>query len=182
MSGTTRGHTPLDRTLVRRAALGMGAGCLAGIPQVLAAQAVGTLVGRRSQADVGPRFVQRVARLAGKSPSRPSRWSLATLFHFAYAAWWGGFYATVLSVVGSRRVPPPLGGGLLGALINAAAFSRVGAATVTRAERHPDRRRGYEWAVQGTSAFSFALTLAYLYRWLDGRWTNAGERDAQPTV
>jgi hypothetical protein len=169
MGGTTRDEAPPAWMLVRRVALGVVAGWLAGIPQVGAAQVVGGLVGKRRQADVGPRFVQRAARLLGKSPSRPSRWSLATLFHFLYAAGWGALYATTVGAVGTRRVPPLLGAGLLGALIYGAAFSRVGAGTATRTERHPDRRPPHEWAVEGTSAFSFALVLAYLWRWLDGR-------------
>lgn len=155
--------------LLRRAALGMVAGLFAGIPQVLAAQAVGWLVGDRSEADVGPRFVQRTARLFRRSPSRPQRWSLAALFHFLYAAGWGGLYGLVVGAAVPDRVPPPLAGGLLGALIYSAAFSRLGAATLTGTERHPDRRGEREWLVQLTSAFGYAFTLAYTYRWFSGR-------------
>ena len=167
MSGNERHDTPARWDLARRVALGVATGLFAGIPQVLAAQTVGALVGRRDRADIGPRFVQRVAERTGHSPSRPARWSLAALFHFGYAAGWGAAYAAAVEVAGIRRGPPLLTGGLLGGLIYAVAFSRLGAATKSHTERHPDRRSGHEWAVQFTSAFSFALTLAYCYRWLD---------------
>jgi hypothetical protein len=164
-----RGDTSNVPPVIRRAALGVAAGLFAGIPQVLAAQAAGGLVGDRSQADVGPRFVQRTARLFRRSPSGPQRWSLAALFHFGYAAGWGAAYGAVVGAAGTARVPPPLAGGLLGSLIYGVAFSRLGAGTLTFTERHPDRRGEREWAVLLISAFSYALTLAYNYRWLDGR-------------
>ena len=169
MSEESRSDTSRIPPVVRRAALGIVAGLFAGIPQVLAAQVVGGLVGDRREADVGPRFVQRVARLLRRSPSRPQRWSIAGLFHFVYAAWWGVAYGTIVGAAGTDRVPPPLAGGLLGAVIYGAAFSRLGAATLTGTERHPDRRNEQEWVVELTSAFSFAFTLAYTYRLLGGR-------------
>ena len=169
MSDAGWGDRPGIPPYLRRVALGIVAGLFAGIPQVLAAQAVGALVGKRSEADVGPRFVQRTARLFRRAPSRPERWSLAGLFHFVYAAGWGTAYGTLVGAAGADRVPPPLAGGLLGALIYGVAFSRVGAGTLTHTERHPDRRSEQDWMVLLTSAFSFALTLAYSYRWLDRR-------------
>jgi hypothetical protein len=165
MSKSARDSSTKTRTPARRVALGMAVGCFAGVPQVLLAQLNGALAGSRRQADVGPRLVQRLGRLAGRSPSRPERWSLAALFHFAYAAGWGAAYAAAIEVVGVRRVPPALAGGALGALIYAIAFSRLGVGTLTGAERHPDRRGERDWIVQLTSAFSFALILAYAYRW-----------------
>ncbi len=152
-------------TFARRVALGAAAGIFAGVPQVLAAQLVGGLVGSRGKADIGPRFVQRASEKAGESLSRPARWSLAGLFHFAYSAGWGAAYAAAIESTGAHRVPPLLTGGPLGALIYALAFSRLGAATLTGTERHPDRRGERDWAVELTSAFSFALILAYCYRW-----------------
>lgn len=169
MCGNERHDAPARWDLARHVALGVATGLFAGIPQVLAAQVVGALVGKRDRADIGPRFVQRVAARTGHSPSRPERWSLAALFHFGYAAGWGAAYATAVEVGGVRRGSPFLTGGLLGGLIYALAFSRLGAATRSHTERHPDRRSGADWAVQFTSAFSFALTLACCYRWLDGR-------------
>lgn len=169
MSAASRPDKPWFLPLVRHAALGIAVGLLAGIPQVLAAQAAGGLVRDRSQADIGPRFVQRVARLFLHSPSRGERWSIAALFHFGYAAGWGAAYGAVVGTVGVARVSPLLAGGLLSALIYGVAFSRLGAATLTHTERPPDRRSEREWFVLLTSAFSYALILAYGYRWLDGK-------------
>ena len=169
MDDMQRAGSPKVSALARRAARGMVVGCVAGIPQVAMAQLMGLLVGSRERADVGPRIVQHAAQEAGKSLSRPARWSLATVLHFAYAAFWGALYAPIVEAAGGRRVPPALGGSLLGALIYALAFSRLGMGTVTGAERHPDRRSGHEWAVQATSALTFSLTLAYLNRWLRER-------------
>jgi hypothetical protein len=163
------GGTLREARWPRDVAIGVGLGWLAGIVQVIAAQAVGLLVGRREGADIAPRFVQRTANQFGKSLSRPPRWFLATLFHFGYASWWGALYAISREARLSRQIPPWLAGSLLGMLIYAAAFSRFGAGTQVGAESHPDRRDESEWAIHGTSAFSFALALAYGYRYLRGR-------------
>lgn len=162
--GTARGPRWL-----RDIGVGMVTGCLAGIPQVIAAQLVGVLVGRRERADIAPRLVQNIAKQFGESLSRPSRWLLATLFHFSYAAGWGAAYAVARETRGVRRVPEWLAGGVLGLLVYAVAFSRVGTGTLVGAERPPDRRENREWAIQWTSSLSFALALAYGYRWLRGR-------------
>ncbi len=169
MVGEEREHTAQTWTLARGVTAGMTVGFLAGIPQVLAAQAVALLLGRRERADIAPRLVQRTAEHAGKSLSRPARWTLAMAFHFGYAAWWGAVYATVVERADPHRVPPSLGGGLLGAVIYTLAFSRIGAGTLTSAERDPDRREGREWVVQATSVLSFSLIVAYGYRRLRER-------------
>jgi hypothetical protein len=165
MDATDRGSTPQRWALPRHVALGIAAGCFAGVPQVLAAQLVGKLVGSRGRADVGPRLVHRASQWAGRPLSRPAHWSLAGVLHFAYAAGWGAAYAATIETAGAHRVPSVITGGTLGALIYAIAFSRLGLTTLTGAERHPDRRGEHEWAVQLTSAFSFALVLTYTYRW-----------------
>jgi hypothetical protein len=169
MGKQERGSTAGGARWPRDAAVGVVLGCLAGIVQVVAAQAVGLLVGRREGADIAPRFVQRTANQFGESLSRPSRWFLATVFHFGYAAGWGALYAVSREARVSRQIPPWLGGSLLGMLIYALAFSRFGAGPQVGSESHPDRRDEREWAIHGTSAFSFALALAYEDRYLRGR-------------
>lgn len=169
MDATERMGTTKNRSMAQRAALGAAVGVFAGVPQVLAAQLVGKLVGRRSRADIGPRFVHRASWWARKPLSRPAHWSVAGLFHFAYAAAWGAAYAACVEAAGVRRIPPLLGGGALGALIYAVAFSRFGVATLARTERPPDRRGKHEWAVHLVSPFSFSLVLASTYRWWRGR-------------
>ncbi len=156
-------------TLARGVTMGMAVGFLAGIPQVLAAQVVAMALGRRERADIAPRLMQRTAEKLGQSLSRPARWTLALAFHFGYAAWWGAAYAAVSEALGARRVPPALGGSLLGAVIYTLAFSRVGMGTATGAERQPDRRGWRDWLVQATSVSSFSLIVAYGYRALRER-------------
>jgi hypothetical protein len=149
---------------------GVTAGCWAGIPQVLIAQLVGTALGIRGRADIGPRFVARAAQHSGSSLSRPMHWLLAAVFHFEYAGGWGAAYALMVERLGTQRVPPLLSGGLLAALIYTAAFSRIGAATQTGAERAPEQRQGEERFVHWSAALTFGLTIAYTYRWLRERW------------
>ena len=59
-AGTARGRGPL-----RDAALGVALSWGAGTVQVLAAQGVGLLLGRRERADIAPRLVQRAAERLG---------------------------------------------------------------------------------------------------------------------
>jgi hypothetical protein len=137
----------------------MGAGLFAGIPQVLAAQGAARLLGLpRQRADIGPRFVQRLAQHLGVSLPTGYQWALATAFHFGYSAWWGGLYAAVQEV---RPMRPLVGGPLLAALIYSVAFSPWGAATQNGAERPPDRRPEREPLLHWTAALSFSLTAAY---------------------
>lgn len=147
------------------------AGFFAGIPQVVAAQVVGAAVGDRQRADIAPRLVQRVAERCGTSVPRPARWTLAMLFHFAYATMWGVVYVAAREALDQRRLPPPLGAGMLGGAIYTLAFSRLGVGTQVGSEPRPARRGGREWAVHWTSVLSFSLTMAYGERWLrERRW------------
>ena len=55
-------------------------------------------------------------------------------------------------------------------VIYAAAFSPLGAATRTGAERAPEQRPLRETVVHWLAALSFALTNAFAYHWLRERW------------
>jgi hypothetical protein len=147
---------------------GVAAGLVAGIPQVVVTQVETGLLGLpREQADIGPRFVRRVTQhLAGTTPSSPTEWFFATLFHFGYAAQWGALYALFQEW---RPTPPLVGGSMLAGLIYTLAFSHLGAATQTGTERHPARRRLRESLLHWTAALSFSLTTAYVYEWLRQR-------------
>jgi hypothetical protein len=83
---------------------------------------------------------------------------------------WGAVYALPVERLGPRRVPPLLSGTLLGGVIFAAAFSPLGAATRTGAERATEQRRLRETVVHRLAALSFALTNAFAYQWLRERW------------
>jgi hypothetical protein len=146
---------------------GILAGLIAGIPQVVVTQIETQVFGLpREQADIGPRFVQRLAQHLGAPLSPPLHWLLATVFHFGYAAQWGGTYALLQEW---RRTPPLVGAPMLAALIYALAFSPWGAATQTGTERPPERRRNRETLLHWTAALSFSLPLAYCYEWLRNR-------------
>ncbi len=149
---------------------GVTAGWLAGIPQVLAAQAVAHLLGIRERADIGPRFMRRAAEHAGRPLSRPMHWVLGGVFHFEYAALWGALYALMVEPIGTRRVPPLLGATLLGGAIYTAAFSPLGAATRTGAEPEAEHRSAGETVLHCTAALSFSVTASFTYRWLRERW------------
>lgn len=149
---------------------GVAAGWLAGIPQVIVTQIAGKLGGDRSRADIGPRFIERSAQHTGRKLSPLVQWLIAAVFHFEYAAGWGAAYAVVLEQVGRRRISPLLGGAALGAVVYGAAFSNLGAATRTGAERPVERRRPLERALDWSAALSFALTTAYAYDWLRRQW------------
>jgi hypothetical protein len=143
---------------------GVVAGLLAGIPQVLIVQAVERPLGLPpDKADIGPRFVQRVAERLGEPLAPAQKWGLAALFHFGYAAGWGALYAVV-----DRLLRPPgwLAGPALGAVIYAAAFSRWGAGTQSGAEPQPSRRDWHEDLLDWTAALSFSLSTALAYAWL----------------
>jgi hypothetical protein len=149
---------------------GVTAGWIAGIPQVLLAQAVGQLLGVRERADIGPRFVGSAAAHAGSQLSTPMHWLLGAVFHFEYAAMWGALYGLLVDWRGHRRVPPPLGGLVLGGLVYLSAFSPLGAATRTGAERQVGHRDRRETVLHWQSALVFGLVNAVTYRWLRERW------------
>jgi hypothetical protein len=153
--------------MLRSAAIsGVGAGLIAGVPQVLLTQAEVRLLGLPSQrADIGPRFVRRLSQHLGQSLPSKLQWWLAAAFHFGYAASWGGVYALAQE---ARPVQPLVGGPMLAGLIYLVAFSPWGAATQSGAEKSPERRPERESLLHWTAALSFSLTLAYTYRWLRG--------------
>ncbi len=149
---------------------GVAAGWVAGIPQVLVTQIEGQLLGRRERADVGPRFIARAAQHEGRPLPPAIQWLLAGVFHFEYAALWGALYALAVEPLGPRRVPPLLGGSLLGVVIYTAAFSPLGGATRTGAERPLEKRRPHEMLLHSSAALSFGLMNAFAYRWLREHW------------
>jgi len=149
---------------------GVTAGWIAGIPQVLAAQLAGRLLGVRERADIGPRFMRHATAEAGSHVSPPMHWLLGGVFHFELAALWGALYGLLVDWRGHRRVPPPLGGVVLAGLVYLAAFSPLGAGTRTGAERPVGRRDGRETLLHWVSALAFGLTNALAYRWLRECW------------
>jgi hypothetical protein len=141
---------------------GIVAGLIAGIPQVLVTQIEARLLALHpSHADVGPRFVDRLARQMDASLPRPLRWLVAGAFHFGYAAWWGGVYAFVHE---REPVQPEVGGSLLASVIYLLAFSPWGAATQAGAEAPTEERPARETLLHWSAALTFSLVTAYLYQ------------------
>jgi ribose/xylose/arabinose/galactoside ABC-type transport system permease subunit len=148
-------------------ARGVTAGLFAGVPQVLFVQVLEKVLGLRDdRADIGPRFVGRLARQFGSSAPASVRWIVAALFHFAYSATWGALYGLV-----DRWFRPPAvvsAGGLTG-LIYLLAFSSVGGGTKTKTEPPPEQRGPRDWIHILSAPISYTVSLALAYEWLRAR-------------
>ncbi len=145
--------------LLKRACIGACIGIAAAVPQAIVGKAEDLLIlPDHENADIAPRFMRRLAHLSGSHLSPVAQWVLGTLFHFAYGAGWGSAYA----VVTPRRLPPPLGGAILGALIYMLAFSRVGAGTLTGSERPPRARTFRLMLTHWSVALTYSFITAYL--------------------
>jgi hypothetical protein len=148
-------------------------GSLAGLVAATAQVAVGKaeewlILPPGEDANVAPRFVQRLAERAGQPLPASWRWVGGTLFHYGYGAIWGALYALLEGWLAARhRAPPPLLGGVaLGAALYALAFSRLGVAVQTGTERPPQRRPASKTA----EAWSVALTFGLVTATLTSRW------------
>lgn len=140
---------------------GIEAGVVAGIPQVLLAKVEERLfLPPKEDANLGPRFVQRVSEAAGHRLNEDEKWIAASAFHFGYAAFWGAAYALAHE---RRPVHPALGGALLSTVIYLITFPRWGGAVLTNTERPPERRSHRMGAVLLTAATTFGMCTALLY-------------------
>jgi hypothetical protein len=157
----------LSRRPIKR---GIEAGLLASVPQVLLPKVEERLLMRRGEdADLGPRFVERVARLFRLRLREDTKWLAASAFHFGYATVWGALYALAYR----RWRPRPLvGGAALGSLIYAITFPHWGGAVLTGTEPPPPERSWRRELVLATAALTFALGTALLY----GRPDHASRR------
>jgi hypothetical protein len=146
-------HRPLKR--------GVEAGLMASVPQVLLAKAEERLLmPRGDDADLGPRFIDRLAEMAGVRLDEDMRWLAASAFHFSYAVFWGLAYG----LAHRRWRPHPLvGGTALGALIYAITFPHWGGAVLTGTEHPPQHRSWQKELVLATAAMTFGFGTALLY-------------------
>ena len=148
----------LSRRLIKR---GIEAGLLASVPQVLLPKIEERLLlGRGENADIGPRFVERLARMSGTSVREDTKWIAASAFHFGYATFWGVLYALAWR---RWRPNPMLGGSVLSAVIYALAFPHWGGAVLTKTEPPPQRRPWRRELILATAAGTFGLLTAVLY-------------------
>jgi hypothetical protein len=131
------------------------------VPQVLFAKAEERLLMPPGEdADIGPRFIQRLGRLHRLRVREDTKWLAASAFHFGYAAFWGAAYALAHR---RWRPHPLLGGTVLGALIYGITFPHWGSAVVTGTERPPHRRSWRQELILATAAMTFGLGTALLY-------------------
>ena len=155
---------PPGGTVLRAGATGAVAGIVAGTVQVALGKAEDVLLLPPGEdANIAPRFVQRLAERLGTSLPHPARWILGTLFHYGYSAAWGVLYALLMAFLPPRRRPPPLlGGAALGGLLWALAFSPGGAAVRSGTESSPRHRPWYKDALTWSVALAYGLVTAVL--------------------
>jgi len=153
---------------------GIEAAVVASIPQVLLPKLEERLVmPRHEDADLGPRFIERVAQLAGLRLREDTKWLAASAFHFGYAVFWGGAYALAYQ---RWRPHPVVGGAALSTLIYAITFPHWGGAVLTGTESPPHRRSWRQELVLATAALTFGFGTALLY----GRRPAPREAEATP--
>ena len=147
-----------DRSNLRR---GASAGLVAGAVQVVVGRAADRLLRPPDgNANLAPRLVERLGEDAGVHVGAATRWTLGTVFHFAYGAAWGAGYAAAREEL---DLPPLLGGLALGSVIYVLTFPEWGAAIQTDTTAPPRRRSHAMTAVAATVAFAFGLATAAVY-------------------
>jgi hypothetical protein len=144
--------------LIRR---GVEAGVLASVPQVLVPKIEErVLLEGDESADIGPRFIETLARRFRSDLPEDTKWLAASAFHFGYASVWGVLYA----FAHERWRPRPWVGGLaLAASIHLITFPRWGGAVLFGSERRPAERSWRQEVIFVTAALLFGLGTALIY-------------------
>ncbi len=139
---------------------GVESAILAGVPQVIVPKIEERLLLPKGGADLGPHFVEALARWAEQDLSEDTKWLAASAFHFGYSAFWGVLYALAYE---RCKMNPWLGGLGMAALIHLITFPRWGAAVQTGSEPPPKHRTWREEIVYVTAPLIFGLGTALLY-------------------
>ena len=144
-------------TLVR----GAIAGAAASVPQAAIGKAEEILfLPPGEDANIAPRLLDRLAGMFGDNPSRQEEWMMGTVFHVLYGAGWGAAYAVATERL---RLPPLIGGSLLGGLIYGITFPRWGGAVLTRTERPPGLRSRRMTVVAWSVAMGYGIATGLIY-------------------
>ena len=140
---------------------GAESGIIAGVPQVLIPKIEERLLLRSNEsADLGPRFIEALARRAEKPLPEDVKWIAASGFHFGYAALWGTLYGLIQERVHLR---PWIGGLALAGFLHLITFPRWGGAVLTGAEKEPGERPWRMEIVLASAPLIFGLATALLY-------------------
>jgi hypothetical protein len=151
----------MTRTTLESIRLGIEAAMLASVPQVLLPKLEEKLLLPPGEtADLGPRFIETLARHGRRPLPEDVKWLAASSFHFGYAAFWGTLYALASR---RQRLHPVLGGTALAALIYLITFTPWGGAVQTGTEPPPNRRSWRRELVVMTAPLVFGLGTALLY-------------------
>lgn len=141
--------------------LGVEAALAASVTQVLLPKlGEKLLLGPGESADLGPRFIERLAAMAGRRLPEDIKWLAASAFHFGYAALWGALYALAWE---RRPVSPILGGTALAGLIYLMTFPPWGGAVHTGTEAPPGGRSARRELVLATAPLVFGALTALIY-------------------
>lgn len=149
-----------DRTyaVLRR---GVESAVIASVPQVLVPKLEERLfLPAGESADIGPHFIEALARRARRQLPEDTKWLAASAFHFGYACLWGALYAVAQE---RWRVRPIAGGLALAGLIHIITFPRWGGAVVAGSEAPPKERSWQLEVVLATAPLVFGLGTALLY-------------------
>lgn len=140
---------------------GIESALIASVPQVILPKIEEKLFLRgRESADLGPLFVDALAKKVGKRLPEDMKWLGASAFHFGYAVFWGGLYGLVQE---KTKVNPWVGGFGMAAFIHLITFPRWGGAVVVGAVDEPRERPWRMEAVLATAPLVFGLGTALLY-------------------
>lgn len=146
-------------------------GAVAGVGASLVQSAIGKteelfFLPSHENANIAPRLADRVGRALHVELSNEAEWVLGTAFHLGYGATWGTLYALMQERL---KLPPLLGGLLLGSVIYGITFPRWGMAVKTGTERPPVERTRRMGMVALSVAFGFGLATAMIDRRLEER-------------
>lgn len=114
--------------------------------------------------NIAPRLVHHMLSLAGQDHDEKRDWELGALFHLSYGLGWGMVFGLLQRVTRLRAFMLAVA---MGGLIYTLAFSRIGVATQTGAEQHPDGRSWQKRVSLVAVALTYMLATAWFWNRLN---------------